>query len=203
MWNQASEKRTEAVVGSRGTLRTRAGSKYGAGLWLMALSLACASVLYGQEASSTGSTSATTQSTGSTVPRLVNFSGALNDSTGKPVTGNVTLTVSLYAEQEGGSPLWMETQTVQVDDQGRYGLLLGATQPNGLPMDLFTSGTAKWLGIESALPGAGEQPRVLLVGMPYALKASDANTLGGLPASAFVQAGATAPKGAQSSLAPS
>jgi hypothetical protein len=176
----------------RGALSRRAGNKYGAGLWLAALCLACASVLYGQEAGagSTGSTSATAQSTGSTVPRLVNFSGVLKDSSGKALTGSVTLTLSLYTEQDGGSPLWVETQSVQPDDQGHYTLLLGATQPNGLPLDLFTSGTAQWLGIQPALPGAVEQPRVLLVGMPYALKAVDSDTLGGLPASAFLQAAA-------------
>jgi trimeric autotransporter adhesin len=36
--------------------------------------------------------------------------------------------------------------------------------------------------------GQEEQPRVLLLSVPYALKAADAQTLGGLPASAFVQA---------------
>jgi hypothetical protein len=96
----------------RGTLPRRAGNKYGAGLWLMVLCLACASVVYAQDGggASTGSTGATAQSTASTVPRLVNFSGVLNDSNGKPITGSVTLTLSLYAEQEGGTPLWTETQ---------------------------------------------------------------------------------------------
>ncbi len=144
---------------------------------------------------------------GSVVPRLINYSGVLKDSSGKVITGSVTLTLSLYAEQEGGPPLWSETQSVQLDDQGHYSLLLGATQPNGLPLDLFTSGEAQWLGVQPQMPAAGEQPRVLLVGMPYALKASDADTLGGLPASAFVQAGATlqaasGSTGAQSSNVP-
>jgi hypothetical protein len=83
--------------------------------------------------------------------------------------------------------------------------LLGATQPNGLPLDLFTNGTAQWLGIQPNLPAAAEQPRVLLVGMPYALKAADSDTLGGLPASAFVQAAvqasSTAPGGTSSNPA--
>src|SRR5262249_2674803 len=61
-----------------------------------------------------------------------------------------------------------------------------ATQPQGLPLDLFATGQARWLGVQPALPGVGEQPRVLLVGVPYALKAADADTLSGKPASAFV-----------------
>jgi hypothetical protein len=36
--------------------------------------------------------------------------------------------------------------------------------------------------------GQAEQPRVLLVSAPYALKAGDAGTIGGLPPSAFVLA---------------
>lgn len=44
--------------------------------------------------------------------------------------------------------------------------------------------------------GQEEQPRVLLVAVPYALKAGDAETIGGLPASAFVLANGT--KGAAS-----
>ena len=110
----------------------------------------------------------------------------MTDAAGKPATGAITATFSLYEFQEGGSPLWVETQNLQLDDQGRYTVLLGATQPEGLPLDLFTSGRARWLGVQPQLPGAGEQPRVLLVGMPYALKASDADTLGGKPASAYV-----------------
>ncbi len=38
-------------------------------------------------------------------------------------------------------------------------------------------------------PGPPEQPRVLLVAVPYALKAVDADTLGGKPASAFLSVG--------------
>jgi hypothetical protein len=120
------------------------------------------------------------------VPRLVNFSGILRDASGKVTSGNVTLVLSLYEEQEGGSPLWSETQAVTADDQGHYTVLLGATQPEGLPQDLFTSTRARWLGVAPQLPAVGELPRALLVGMPYALKASDADTLGGKPASAYV-----------------
>jgi hypothetical protein len=55
---------------------------------------------------------------------------------------------------------------------------------------MFRSGEARWLGIQPEREP--ELPRVLLVSAPYALKAADADTLGGLPASAFVLAGAPA-----------
>lgn len=118
-----------------------------------------------------------------TVPRLIQFGGAVKEAAGRPVAG---LTFALYKEQEGGAPVWMETQNVSLDESGRYTALLGATKTGGLPMELFISGEARWLGIQA--DGHPEQPRVLLLSVPYALKAADAETVGGLPPSAFMQA---------------
>jgi hypothetical protein len=75
-----------------------------------------------------------------------------------------------------------------LDDQARYSVFLGVTRASGLPKDLFASGEPRWLGVQAQLPGEEEQPRVLLVSVPYALKAADADTIGGKPASAFVLA---------------
>ena len=74
-----------------------------------------------------------------------------------------------------------------LDGTGHYRVQLGATLANGVPMDLFATGEARWLEVQIA--GRPPQPRVLLASVPYALKAADAATLGGLPASAFVLAG--------------
>src|SRR5579862_3727495 len=126
---------------------------------------------------------------GTIVPRLMKFSGALHDAAGKPVTGMVDVTFSLYSTEAGGDALWFETQSVQADDLGRYTALLGAMHTDGLPVDLFTSGEVRWLGIQVGAE-AEQQPRVLLVSVPYALKAGDAETLGGKPASAYVLADA-------------
>ncbi|MGO9270756.1 MAG: hypothetical protein ACLQOO_10980, partial [Terriglobia bacterium] len=137
----------------------------------------------------------------SVVPRLIKFSGEVNpqisqikqikesedEKSQSPTVVGVTF--SLYELQEGGSPLWSESQQVRLDEQGRYAVLLGATEAEGLPLDLFTSGRALWLAVQPQLPGAVEQPRVLLVAVPYALKASDSDTLGGKPASAYALAG--------------
>jgi hypothetical protein len=60
-------------------------------------------------------------------------------------------------------------------------------------LDLFTSGKALWLGVQPQLPGEGEQPRVPLVAAPYALKAVDADTLGGKSVGDFVLASQLAP----------
>jgi len=123
-----------------------------------------------------------------TVPPLVNFSGTLTDINGKPLSGTVGVTFLLYKESQGGSPLWMETQNVQPDNTGHYTVMLGSTSSTGLPSDIFVAGEAHWLGVQVQGQEQAEQPRVLLVSAPYALKAGDAETIGGLPPSAFVLA---------------
>jgi hypothetical protein len=120
------------------------------------------------------------------VPHLVNFSGKAVDAQGKTLSGISGVTFAIYKDQYEGAPLWMEMQNVQVDAAGNYTAQLGASKPMGLPLDLFTSGEARWLGVR--LNGGDEQPRVLLLSVPYALKAADAETLGGVPLSAFVLA---------------
>jgi trimeric autotransporter adhesin len=129
------------------------------------------------------------------VPPLVNFNGVLADIDGKPLTGVVGVTFYIYNEQQGSAPLWMETQNVQPDATGHYSVMLGATTSTGLPSSVFATGEAHWLGVQAQ--GRAEQPRVLLVSVPYALKAIDAETLGGKPASAYAlatpQTGTSAP----------
>jgi BMFP domain-containing protein YqiC len=113
------------------------------------------------------------------VPRLIKFSGAVSSA-----QGTVGVTFALYKDQTGGAPLWLETQNVAVDQNGRFTIYLGANHAKGIPADLFTSGEARWLAVQA--DGQPEQSRVLLVSVPYAMKAGDAETLGGLPLSAFV-----------------
>jgi uncharacterized protein YaiE (UPF0345 family) len=154
---------------------------------VLALILAGTSALKGQDAGTASS---------SVVPPLIKFNGIMtvpgtqNRTSNSTSTRPVTATFSLYEFPEGGTPLWSETQKVQVDEQGHYVVLLGETSPAGLPLDLFASGKALWLGVQPQVSGAGELPRMLLAPVPYALKASDSDTLGGKPASAFALAGA-------------
>jgi hypothetical protein len=116
------------------------------------------------------------------VPSLVAYSGET-----KALAGEAAITFLIYKDDTGGEPLWVETQTVAIDPTGHYKVQLGAANPNGLPADLFSTGEARWLDVQIA--GQPSQPRILLASVPYALKAADATTLGGLPASAFALAG--------------
>ncbi len=160
-------------------------------------------------------TASAAQPTVQSPPPVVPYNGVALDGAGHPLGGTVTVTFTIYNDQggqataatpglrptldnpdpslgagvvdpTGGTPvvLWQELQTVQLDANGRYLALLGSTLPQGLPIELFTSGQARWLGVQ--VLGMPAQPRVLLASVPYALKAADANTIGGMPVSAFV-----------------
>lgn len=120
------------------------------------------------------------------VPPIIQFSNVATDLSGYPLSGTVSITFSLYSNSQGGAALWSETQNVQLDTAGHYSVYLGLTQTNGLPANLFTGLEARWLGVKIA--GQAEQPRIYLVSVPYAMKAGDAATVGGLPPSAFVLA---------------
>ena len=132
------------------------------------------------------STGSAQQMSTTAVPNLIRYDGTLKDGNGAPIEATTGVTFSIYKQQDGGAAVWMETQNVTPDASGQYSAILGSTTATGLPSDLFSQEEQRWLGVQ--VQGQAEQPRVLLVSVPYAFKAHDAETLAGLPASAFVQA---------------
>jgi hypothetical protein len=118
------------------------------------------------------------------VPPLVPWSGVAVDAQGRPLGAAVSVSFQIFRDPQGGEPLWSEIQTLPLDAQGRCSADLGATLPDGLPPELFSTGEARWLEVQFA--GHNAQPRVLLASVPYALKAGDAATVGGLSAADFV-----------------
>ncbi len=119
------------------------------------------------------------------VPEWISFSGTLKDSAGRPVTSVAEVIFAIYGDAEGGSALWTEIQRVTPNEQGRFTVPLGS-KSGGVPVELFLTSEPRWLGIEGS--GFVEQPRVLLVSVPYALRAADAQTLAGRPASEYALA---------------
>ena len=99
-----------------------------------------------------------------TPPRVIPYNAVAADEFGQPRTGVVGILVAIYEDQSGGVPLWVELQGVTPDAQGRYAVLLGSTT-DGLPLDLFETGSARWLGVQ--LEGQHEQPRMMLTSVPY------------------------------------
>jgi hypothetical protein len=122
------------------------------------------------------------------VPRLIKITGVFRPADGLPAVAVETVTLSIYADPEGGTPLWRETQTIPIDAQGRYALLLGATRPDGIPAEVFGGEGAQWLGTAFERAGEVEGPRTRLTSVPYAIRAADADTLGGRPASEYLRA---------------
>jgi hypothetical protein len=133
------------------------------------------------------------RATSTTVPNLIRYSGTLKDAEGAALPSTATgVTFAIYKQQDGGASVWMETQTVTPDANGNYSVLLGSTTATGLPTDLFSQQEQRWLGVQ--IQGLAEGPRVLLVSVPYAFKAHEAETLGGKSLSDFVLAnGANSP----------
>jgi hypothetical protein len=141
--------------------------------------------VYAQQDQTASDGNAANSSAVAAVPRLIKYSGVVRDARGEPLGSvAVRLTFAVYSEQQGGAALWAESQVAQLDEQGYYAVLLGATRADGLPVELFPSGKARWLGVQ--VEGRDEDSRVLLVSVPYALKAEDAAMLGGRQASDFV-----------------
>jgi Chaperone of endosialidase len=118
------------------------------------------------------------------VPRVVRIDGAVPP--GAPSTsGTVSIGASIYDADTGGTLLWDETQVVTLDAQGRYTLYLGGSQADGLPAAVLTASAPLWLSLQVA--GGAPEARVPLTSVPFALRAADADTLGGLPPSAYLR----------------
>jgi hypothetical protein len=126
-------------------------------------------------------------STQSSAPALFRMDGQLKTPAGDPRTGNVLMVASIYAGSSDAQPLWSEQQLITLDEAGRYTIFVGATLPDGVPKELFLTDAASaghWIGL--AVEGEAELPRVMLLSVPYALRAREADTLAGRSAADFV-----------------
>ncbi len=103
-------------------------------------------------------------------PNLINYQGVLTQPNGTVVTGPVSLQLSLYNVVSGGTPLWQETQTVAIA-QGLFNVQLGSVTPLTLPFD-----APYFLGVKAG-SDPEMQPRQQLTSVPYALRATIADTV--------------------------
>jgi hypothetical protein len=148
--------------------------------------MALGALLSAQQPAAQPQRSTENSSDASVVPRLIRHNGVYQTSGQQAQSGATGIAFSIYRQQFDGTPLWSEIQNVQLDKDGRYTVLLGSTISEGMPVDLFTTPEPRWLEVEV---NQVKQPRVLLSSVPYAMKAVDAETLGGLPASAYMRVG--------------
>jgi len=131
-----------------------------------------------QESSAEGSEIA--QPAQTVVPKLIRYSGLAPNRTGDVVEA----VFRIYASRQGGDAIWTETQRVSVDTDGKYNVLLGAASEGGLPQAVFAAGQGQWLGV--SIERAEETARTKLAAVAYAMKAADAETLGGVAAASYV-----------------
>jgi len=119
-------------------------------------------------------------------PTLIPFDGELPARPDLVRAGSATIVISIYAAKDDTTPLWSEEQTVPVGADGKYVISIGASREEGVPSDVFAKQHGRWIGI--AVKNEVEQPRIMVVSVPYAVKAGDAETIGGRPFTDFVLA---------------
>ena len=129
------------------------------------------------------------------VPRLMTLNGVFTPADGGRPTPVEAVTIAIYDSEAGGAPLWQETQSIRIEADGRYTIVVGSTHGDGIPAEVFSSAQERWVGTVFSRGGEVEGRRVRLTSVPYALRASNADTLGGLPASSFLRAPARGAKG--------
>lgn len=107
------------------------------------------------------------------IPTQISYQGALKDSSGNAVSNHsLDAVFSIYSAAEGGTPLWTESQSVNVN-KGLYTVQLGSVNP--IPSSMF-DGTTKYLGITV---GKDDEmtPRLAMVSVPYAYRANTADNI--------------------------
>lgn len=117
-------------------------------------------------------------------PKTIKITGTVSGFSERMEPSRFAMVFTLYKEQTGGSPVWMETQNVNVRVRGGYSAVLGTQAPENLPENLFSGTETFWLGVE--VIGRGAQPRIRLarVTLPSAPEVMNPSAVGGNMASA-------------------
>jgi hypothetical protein len=109
------------------------------------------------------------------VPRTINYQGRAR-SNNLPVTGSHQMTLSLYAAQTGGTPLFTETTGVTFTSEGIFTVAIGEASggiPESVPFD-----REYWLGVSVTGVNGGQElsPRLILRSSPYSIRAITADS---------------------------
>ena len=117
------------------------------------------------------------------VPEYMPYQGFINDASGAPVNGAVSLTFKLYDELLSANPLWEESVANINVVSGAFALNLGEVTPN-LRSYLYT-GQARYIGV-SVDGGPELSPRTQLGTLPYAFLSYNALRFDGRSVDDFV-----------------
>lgn len=115
------------------------------------------------------------------VPHLINYQGRLTDSSGTPLNGSYDLTFRIYDAETAGSLLWEEIQAGVVMQKGIFSILLGSVTNLNLAFD-------KPYFLEIKVGTEVMSPRQRIASAGYAIRAEEAEKLGGKQSSDYALA---------------
>ncbi|NUN12194.1 MAG: hypothetical protein HUU55_01005 [Myxococcales bacterium] len=122
-------------------------------------------------------------SIGTAVPQSVSYVGELSSPNGVPITADVMVTVALFGSETGAVALWSE-------DLGETSVIAGRfdIEVCKLNCQSFESTVEQndGLWLEFTVGGQILTPRQKINSVPFALRAGDATTLGGISAAEYV-----------------
>jgi len=105
------------------------------------------------------------------IPHQINYQGLLTDDDGTPLAGTYDLTFTIYSDTLAGVLIWTETRyNIDIED-GLVNLLLGRKDPL---LESHFDEDERWL--EIAVDGSTLSPRMKMTSVPWALRASVADT---------------------------
>ncbi len=109
------------------------------------------------------------------VPMTINYQGKLTDPNGSVLNGEYQMSFSLFNTDTNGTALWSEQQTVTLIN-GIYNVQLGAVNP--LSASIFDNDA---LFLEVGIESETLLPRHKLASVAFAIRAQEAETVGGIP----------------------
>jgi hypothetical protein len=127
------------------------------------------------------------------VPPTTSFQGAVTTIAGAPLAGPIDPTLSYYDVATGGTPLYFERFSAVPVSRGTFQVAMGAgTRLSGAPtFQEAVRGTGS-LFIEAAVNADPPMtPRKPLLSVPFAMKAQDAQTVGGQSGDYYLNTSAT------------
>ena len=114
------------------------------------------------------------------VPQEINYQGYLTDAGGNPLNGDVAMTFRIYNAPTGGTLLWSEGPSAVTATEGVFNVVLGSS----VPITSAILDGDRYLGMTVGTDPE-MSPRLRMTSSPFAIKAADADALGGLTSSEF------------------
>jgi len=106
------------------------------------------------------------------VPQMINYQGKLTNIDGAPLNDTIQMVFTIYADSNGTTSLWTETQSLVVVEKGMFNVLLGSTNP--ISYSAF-DGSTRYLGCK-----VGDDPEITprkaIVSIGYAFKTEYSDT---------------------------